>query len=43
MKSDTQMLIIKDDSYRNKKTETAEKKGVTIISKGDFINKYVGQ
>lgn len=41
MKADTNMLIIKDDSYANNKTKAAEKKGVIIITRDEFKAKYI--
>jgi len=37
----TNILIIKDASYSNKKTEDASKRGIKVITKQDFIDSYL--
>lgn len=40
MRSDTNLLIIKDDSYSNNKVDKAKDSGITVMTVDDFITKY---
>lgn len=37
----TNMVVIRDDSYTNKKTEAANAKNIPILSKEDFLREYM--
>ena len=41
MRSDTNMLIVADEGSENNKTRAAQKKGVTIITRDQFRQKYM--
>lgn len=40
MKSTTNLLLIKDDSYSNNKVDKAKDSGVSVMTVDDFISKY---
>ena len=40
MKSDTNLLVIKDDSYQSSKISKAQDKGITVLTLDAFKRKF---